>query len=237
MRTIHTRPREQRGPHTGYPSSAWYYRLVMKKRRGRMIVDYDHGLLPNPHLRMLESTDATGGSPGFPSWNLLYYSLLCSLPWRGEPATIVESGTNFGCSTIVLAQALRDSRRQGTVLSVDHDGDMTAIAKKNCELAGLADLVKLSTGSSLPFLERVAASHQIVFAFLDGPHDCASVVGEFAAIHSNLVANQGTVYFDNTSSGGVAKALRIIRDRYAGNLCRFDNCSWAPRGNCIWQPD
>jgi hypothetical protein len=45
----------------------------------------------------------TGLSMGYPAWNLLYYTLLCSLP---PDPVVAEVGTNLGFSTIVLVPGI-----------------------------------------------------------------------------------------------------------------------------------
>jgi len=80
-------------------------------------------------------------------------ALLCSefplLPWgcqmradlsdRDEEFNVlVETGTNWGCSTIVLAPALKDSGFRGLVYSADLSADNLAHARENLELAWLS---------------------------------------------------------------------------------------------------
>jgi cell wall assembly regulator SMI1 len=56
-------------------------------------------------------------------------------------------------------------------------------------------------------------------------------------IHAKVVARRGKVQFDNSGRGGeVAEALRLIQERFGGNLVEFDNCSRRLPGNAIWQP-
>jgi predicted O-methyltransferase YrrM len=176
---------------------------------------------------------------GYPAWNLLYYAALCSLGGRGAgEVSVVETGTNRGFSTIVLAQALVDGGFDGVVETVDIDPEVVEIARANVAAAGLAERVRFHVGDSLARLrEIVSRRERIDFAFLDGSHEDAHVRAEFAILHPTIVASRGIVYFDNTVSGGVARALDHIRHAYPGNLVEFRNCSWAPPGNAIWQPD
>src|SRR6478735_11154480 len=112
--------------------------------RNRRMFDYERRLLANPFLAEVDAAardpesafDGTGMSIGYPAWNLLYYSLLCSLPAR-EPV-VIETGTNLGFSTIVLAQAIADAGRGGVVSTVDIDPEAVAKARSNIERAGLS---------------------------------------------------------------------------------------------------
>jgi predicted O-methyltransferase YrrM len=212
-------------------------------RETRRMFDYDHRLVPNPYLAELESrtpdletaVTLTGLSIGYPAWNLLYYALMCSLPTTD--AVVVETGTNHGFSTIIIAQALKDAGSKEKVWTVDIDPQVVPRAKANVERAGLSEYVEFLVGDSIAFLKEFAGVHDhIDFAFLDGNHEFEHVVTEFELIHDAIVACLGKVYFDNTVSGEVADALRHIRETHGGNLVRFDNCSWSPPGNAIWQP-
>jgi predicted O-methyltransferase YrrM len=218
------------------------YRTVRPIPSGRSFA-YDRRLLVNAYLSERESgvqslpgaMDSTGLSMGYPAWNLLYYSLLCSLP-RSNPV-VVETGTNQGFSTIVLAQALIDAGADGVVRTVDIDPEVVALARRHAEQAKVADRIRFEVADSRDFLERLSIEvDHVDFAFLDGDHREEAVVAEFEQLHSLVAACRGKVYFDNTASGGVAKALRHIHATYGGNLVEFPNCSWAPTGNAIWQP-
>ncbi len=218
-------------------------RGVGRFKDNRRMFDYDRALLANRYLAELESASPdletavklTGLSIGYPAWNLLYYALLCSLPT--PDAVVVETGTNHGFSTIVMAQAVKDAGVQAKVLTVDIDAELVPHARENVEKAGLSAYVDFSVGDSLGFLRRLVEERDRVdFAFLDGNHEFDHVVKEFEIIHPLVAACGGKVFFDNTSSGGVADALRHIRETRGGNLLQFDNCSWSPPGNAIWQP-
>ena len=73
---------------------------VLRPSKNRRMFAYDRRLLVNEYLAEQESATAdlesaiarTGFSLGYPSWNLLYYTLLCSLPRSGSPVvTNVQS--------------------------------------------------------------------------------------------------------------------------------------------------
>jgi predicted O-methyltransferase YrrM len=173
---------------------------------------------------------------GYPAWSLLYFTLLCSLPQGRRSYTVIETGTNLGFSTIVLAQALRDLGAEGTVHTVDIDPQATAAAQKNVERAGLLPLVRFYTDDSLKILRQLGDELGLLdFVFLDGNHETTHVTKEFALVRPHL-APGAKVYFDNTNTGDVALALERIHRKFGGNLLRFPNCSWSPAGNAVWQP-
>mgnify|MGYP000908336895 FL=1 len=85
---------------------------------------YNLGLLPNLRLAALEDGVTTieqarqksGATIGYPGWGLIYHLLLAHLD-RKRIEVIIETGTNWGCTTIVLAQALIDAGCQGRVIT------------------------------------------------------------------------------------------------------------------------
>jgi predicted O-methyltransferase YrrM len=206
--------------------------------------------LPNKYLAELESKthnleiaykNMTGESLGYPAWNLLYYSLICSLPIERKETVIVETGTNNGFSAIIMAQALWDMNMNGVVNTVDIDEKVVELAKSNVARAGVAEYVKFHVQDSLEFLSQfVKEVEYIDFVLLDGSREYYHIKKEFSIIYPKVVACRGKVYFDNTGGGvcsGAARALQFIRSAYGGNIIEFKNCSAAPPGNAIWQPD
>ncbi|MGH7897887.1 MAG: O-methyltransferase [Candidatus Binatia bacterium] len=211
----------------------------------RRLFGYREALLPNARLaevdrrarHPLDAVETSGFTIGYPAWNLLYYAALCALPRANREAVVVETGTNRGFSTIVLAQALADAGVAGSVDTVDIDAAVVAIARDNVAQAGLSHRVRFHVGDSIAFLHRLASERPGVdFAFLDGSHEYGHVRAEFAILFPAVVAARGIVYFDNTAAGGVARALHFVRRAYPGNLVEFPNCSWYPPGNAVWQP-
>jgi predicted O-methyltransferase YrrM len=220
--------------------------------RTRRRFDYARRLLPSSYLARLEPEELddpqvakrlfTGHTIGYPAWNLLYYALLCSLPGadheKRDDVVVIETGTNRGASTIVMAQALEDVNLDAAVQTVEMNERVLELAKAHVSLAGLSEHVDFNLGDSLEFLAGVVEQQgRIDFIFLDDDHSRDHVVEEFSIIHPALMSRRGTVYFDNTTEGDVAEALETIKAEYGGNLVRFDNCSWSPPGNAIWQPD
>jgi hypothetical protein len=209
----------------------------------RRIFDYDRSRLPNPHLAALDDVRGmgramkrTGLSVGYPAWNLLYYTLLCGLPPERAEPVVIETGTNYGASTIVMAQALEDRGGTSILETVEVEEGAADEARSNVEAAGLSDRVRFHVGDSLAFLEElVGRVDQIDFIFLDDGHGRDHVVAELEIVVPKI-APRGKIYFDNTERGGVAAGLDELRRVYGGSLVEFPNCSWDPPGNAIWQP-
>lgn len=212
----------------------------------RMFV-YDRGLLPNKFLALMdedvtsarEAFARSGLSIGYPGWNLLYYCCLCSLR-PGMHNVILETGTNMGCSTTVLAQALKDSGYGGEVLSADLDAQLLERAQKNLCLAGVNDRVRLFNEDGEAFVGsrghvQPSPGEALPFVFLDDCHEADHVFREFEALYPWL-DEHSIVFFDNVDDPeGVAKALDMITKGFGGNVIRFENTSWNPPGQALWQ--
>lgn len=213
------------------------------------LFNYDRAMLPNPLLRELEEGVAdietartrSGLTIGYPGWGLIYYAALGCLE-RGEDNQLIETGSNWGCSTIVLAQALKDSGAAGHVTTFEIDPATAAKAREHYERAGVADRVTLIEGDAKanvpPAMESIGP---IRLAFLDGCHLQDDVVAEFAGIEPYIQPG-GLVLFDNTyliaephEDQRVNGALKTITDRWGGNLINFPNVSWYTPGLAIWQ--
>lgn len=212
---------------------------------------YDLNLLPNVHLQKLErgldnATDAlpvTGATIGYPGWGLLYYVLLSHLdPQRDE--LIVETGTNHGCTSIILAQALKDYGGNGQLMTFELENENVERAKSNIKAAGLEQLVQLHEGDSKKTLpEALKGASGIRFAFLDASHLYDDVKQEFEIVLPHL-RDDAIVAFDNTyeiaevdkgEDSRVNGFLKDIVPQYGGNLINFEFVSWFTPGFALWQ--
>jgi len=180
----------------------------------------------------------TALSMGFPAWNLLYFTLSCSLDPRRSDHVVVETGTNTGLSTIVMAQALGDLGLQTKLETADLDPGVVESARRHVAEAGLSDRVIFHVQDSLDFLRGLVARVQCVdFAFVDDRHDPDHVLEEARLLCPAMARPHGTIYFDNTLGEGVGPALAALKEEFGGNLIELPNCSWLPPGNAIWQPE
>ena len=211
--------------------------------------NYNRRLLPNSHLSSLEESVEnieqaklrSGFTTGYPGWGLLYHILLCHL----NPAVneiIIETGTNYGCTTIVLAQALVDSGAEGLVFSFEIDENNFEKAKKNLSVAGLLNRVRLYLGDSKTELgAALRGLNGVRFAFLDASHLYEDVKKEFEIIRPHL-SDDALVVFDNTydiadgdEDRRVNGFLRDIVALFGGNLINLEFVSWYTPGLAIWQ--
>ena len=210
---------------------------------------YDLARLPNPHLAELERGVQTieqararsGATIGYPGWGVIYHLLLAHLD-RGREEIIVETGTNWGCTAIVLAQALVDAGCRGHVVTFEIDPANAEKARANIAAAGLSDRVELHVGDSRTLLGKALRAETVVrAAMLDASHRYLDVLREFESILPKL-AGDALVLFDNTyriaddhEDQRVNGALRTIREKHGGNLINLEFVSWYTPGLAIWQ--
>jgi len=211
--------------------------------------NYDKALIPNKYLASLEdsvstieqATAKTGFTIGYPGWNLVYDMVISHL--HPEKYNIIlETGTNLGCTTIMLAQALKDSGSHGKVYTVELDKKSYEIALTNFERAGVSDFIEAVNENSHTFLKDFAKRNSSIrVAFLDASHLFDDVITEFNAILP-LLGPQSIVLFDNTyliaddnEDQRVNGAIREILNRHGGNLVNFETVSWYTPGLAVWQ--
>lgn len=211
--------------------------------------NYNPGLLPNPQLAVLEhgvttieqARQKSGATIGYPGWGLVYHLLLSHLD-RSREESIIETGTNWGCTTIVLAQALIDSGCRGRVISFELEPDNAERARQNFVAAGVADRIALHLGDSREMLPKALAGISgIRVAFLDASHLYDDVKREFEIVLPKL-ADDALVIFDNTyqiaEDGEDPRVNGLLRDMpalYGGNLINMEYVSWYTPGLAIWQ--
>lgn len=211
--------------------------------------NYDVGRLPNAHLADLErgvtsideAVKRTGATIGYPGWGLIYHLLLSHLD-RSRHEVIIETGTNFGCTTIILAQALIDAGCQGEVITIELDASNVARARENVTRGGVSDRVRLIEGSTRVELPKVVSGLKDVrVAFLDASHAFDDVMTEFETLRP-VLADEALVLFDNTyciaergEDQRVNGALFEILKAHGGNLINLEYVSWFTPGLAIWQ--
>ena len=221
----------------------------MKTPKFYRMFEYNKNLLPNSYLADLEedvhSIEAarkkTGASIGYPGWGLLYHLLISHLD-RAREEIIIETGTNWGSTTIVLAQALIDAGCRGRVITCELDEENIDRAKLNWEAAGVSGHIEFHQGDSIKIVPRALAELTgIRFAFIDASHLYNDVKNEFEIILPKL-ADDALVIFDNTyritdesEDPRVNGFVRDLPQLYGGNLINLEFVSWFTPGLAIWQ--
>ena len=221
----------------------------MKPPKFHRMFNYNLRLLPNPHLATLEADvenieqarEKTGATIGYPGWGLIYHLLLSHLD-RSREEVIIETGTNWGCTTIILAQALIDSGCEGQVISFELDPSNVLRAQNNLNAANVSHRVTIEGGDSISTLPKALEQiRDIRFAFLDASHLYDDVKLEFETVLPKL-AEDALVIFDNTyciaDKGEDQRVNGFLKDmpsKYGGNLINMEFVSWYTPGLAIWQ--
>lgn len=89
--------------------------------------------------------------------------LLQILIIAGKAERVLELGTLFGYSSILMARALPSS---GKILSLEMSEKHAQIARANCEKAGVAGKVEVRVGKALDTLQELSG-RQFDFVFID----------------------------------------------------------------------
>jgi Methyltransferase domain len=226
-----------------------YAPSVQEPEFGYRLTDYDRSLVPSRFVAFLDDgvtepeqwVARSGRSLGHPGWGWVYHSLLMLLD-PGSENVLIETGTNLGTTTMILAQAIIDSGRPGHVHTIEIDPEIHREASHRFSIAGVEHVITTHLGDSLQVLGEITSSHdELTAVFLDGNHFHDHVISEFALVHP-MLRRDGAVFFDNTSliaegseDPRVHGALRTIVDRFGGNLVNFPFASWYTPGIAVWQ--
>lgn len=214
--------------------------------------DYDRSKSVNGYLGLLDfkiqsSEEAslehslTGKIIGYPGWNLIYYLAMTSIR-PNSSGYILETGTNYGLTTIVLAQVLRDINSSGKVISFEIDETNLNIAEKNIKNAGLSNYVELILGDSFEGMSTFDwTDKNIEFAFLDACHEFDFVAREYLWTIDNIKSD-GLIVLDNTyqiaeenEDPRVNGFLRALDDQGKVNIINLPFVSWFTPGLAVIQ--
>ncbi|MFZ0895753.1 MAG: O-methyltransferase [Candidatus Nitrosopolaris sp.] len=83
-----------------------------------------------------------------------------------KPKRILEIGTLYGYSAILMGSMLPEQQNQGKVTTIEIDKESANIARKNIEEATLADKVEVIVGDALDMIPKLHEKFDMVF--LDG---------------------------------------------------------------------
>lgn len=155
---------------------------------------------------------------------------------KGEPATILETGTARGFSAVCMAKALKDGNHPGTIITVDtlphhtpmywncindHKGVNTRQdLLKNYE--GLLSRIVFLQGKTDAVLPKLGLK-RINMAFLDATHKYDAVIHEFRYVEARQ--RQGDiVFFDDVTPElfpGVCDAVDTIENEHQYSVKRL----------------
>jgi predicted O-methyltransferase YrrM len=86
-----------------------------------------------------------------------------------RPRRILEIGTLYGYSAILMGSMLPEGQNEGKVTTIEIDKESANIARKNIEDAALADKVEVIEGDALDIIPKLNEKFDMIF--LDGPKE------------------------------------------------------------------
>jgi caffeoyl-CoA O-methyltransferase len=126
--------------------------------------------------------------------------------------TAIEIGTFTGFSALCIARGLP---ADGSLLCLDRDEQVTAVARRYWARAGLADRIELRLGDALPSLRALPVEPTFDLAFVDA--DKTGYAAYVEELHPRLRPN-GVVLLDNTLRDGRVLDPRDDDDRALAEL-------------------
>lgn len=125
-----------------------------------------------------------------------------------KPNLILETGTNTGVSSIVLAKAMRDSNILGKVVTVDYDKEVLKIARAQMIAEGMDEWIEIVEGESLDVLPQILTKYpHFDLCFLDGNHYYDIVKQEFELVKQNC---RYVLLHDSHTFEGVKKLVEEL---------------------------
>jgi predicted O-methyltransferase YrrM len=138
------------------------------------------------------------------------YEILYSIARGVKAKLIVEIGTHTGMSAMVLAQAIRDSRLEGTVWTVDNhsQGNHHEEAVRNVRRFKMEKHIRLLEGESTAVLrDFFGLIKKVDLVFIDGDHSYEACKADFEACkeHAGIF-----VFHDSFQEAGVRRGVESL---------------------------
>ena len=122
--------------------------------------------LSGPEDPLLQDVRARSRADGVPAISPDTGRLLHALAVAAAPKRMLEVGTGYGCSGILLAGALAPD---GMLFTIERDPARAATARLHFERAGLASRVSVMVGEAARLVHKVAGPFDLILQ--DGPKD------------------------------------------------------------------
>lgn len=122
-----------------------------------------------------------------------------------KPKKILEIGTAVGYSSICFSQFLDDN---GSIDTVEIDGQFALIAKANIEMMGLKDKINVIEGDAKDILHTLKGKYD--FIFVDGPK---SHYIEYLPICLSLLNPNGIIIADNVIYKGMVPGIEKVKHK------------------------
>jgi predicted O-methyltransferase YrrM len=118
-------------------------------------------------LRVLRSLEKMGQRHFVPSIGPVKGKILAGIIDNYKPTQILEIGTLFGYSAILMANSLNEednnSKPEPFVTTIEIDKENAIIAKKNVQNAGLSQNIEVINGSALEVIPTLEKQFDLLF--------------------------------------------------------------------------
>jgi predicted O-methyltransferase YrrM len=115
-------------------------------------------------LRVLKSLEEMGKKEFVPSIGPVKAKIIANIIKKHKPKRILEIGTLYGYSAIIMANLLDDAADSvGSVVTIERDKTVAKTARKNMEDAGLLRKVDIIVGDALEVIPRLRGKFDLLF--------------------------------------------------------------------------
>jgi|LSQX01.2.fsa_nt_gb predicted O-methyltransferase YrrM len=122
-----------------------------------------------------------------------------------KPDRILEIGTAIGYSAILLSESLKTG---GKIVTIERDGNMIGIARKNIKKAGLEDTIKIIEGEAAEVLPNITDKYDCIFI------DAAKgSYPDFLSYCIELLNSGGVLIADNVLYKGMIASDKLVKRR------------------------
>jgi predicted O-methyltransferase YrrM len=162
----------------------------------------DHlSALSGPEDLLLQDVRARSRADGVPAVSPDTGRLLHALAVAAAPRRMLEIGTGYGCSAILLARALAPD---GMLFTIERNPTRAAVARLHVERAGLGSRVSVMVGEAARLVHKVAGPFDLILQ--DGPKDLYEPLLDRLV---GLLRPRGILVSDNILwQGGVVPGFR-----------------------------
>jgi predicted O-methyltransferase YrrM len=109
---------------------------------------------------VLKSLEKTANKQFVPSIGPIKGKIIARIIKRYNPKNILEVGTLYGYSAILMAQSLAED---GKVVTIELDRLIAATARKNIAKAGLSDRIDIVVGNAVELLPKLNMKFDLLF--------------------------------------------------------------------------